>query len=450
MVRAMKRKMQTLTALLLCWAVQATAGEAYLQPIAPGWEVRPILTVGEAAANGYRMAGIPDGLGAFDNGDGTFTLLMNHEIAAGRGVARTHGSTGAFVSRWVVEMESLTVKTGEDLVQRTVPEGLAFSRLCSADLAPPSAFYNTASGKGYLGRLFLNGEEEKSGGRAFAHAMDGTSYELTDLGRIAWENVLAHPGTGEKTLVMGMDDFKDGLVLVYVGDKRDKGNPVERAGLIGGRLYTLKVENERFSLVEVREAGRLNGESLRARAFSSGATVFSRPEDGAWDIRNPNVFYFATTDKAGGDSRLYRLIFDDVQAADRGGRIETVLLARDIGAEMFDNLTVDGDGRVLIEEDPGDHARLAVIWLYDPRSGKTLKLAEADPARFRQGDADFMTQDEEHSGIIEVTDLLSSASWFDNRRRYYLGTTQVHLPHSDPDLVEHGQLWLISGPVAAR
>ncbi len=26
------------------------------------------------------MVGIPDGLGAFDNHDGTFTVLMNHEL----------------------------------------------------------------------------------------------------------------------------------------------------------------------------------------------------------------------------------------------------------------------------------------------------------------------------------------------------------------------------------
>jgi hypothetical protein len=30
--------------------------------------------------NGYKMSGLADGLGAFDNGDGTFTVLMNHEI----------------------------------------------------------------------------------------------------------------------------------------------------------------------------------------------------------------------------------------------------------------------------------------------------------------------------------------------------------------------------------
>jgi hypothetical protein len=43
-----------------------------------------LLTAGDSV-DGYTMAGIPDGLGAFDNGNGTFTVLMNHEIPrAGR------------------------------------------------------------------------------------------------------------------------------------------------------------------------------------------------------------------------------------------------------------------------------------------------------------------------------------------------------------------------------
>src|SRR5205809_885052 len=64
-----------------------------------------ILTVGDAVnfkADGvtpYRMVGIPDGLGAFDNGDGTFTVLMNHELASTRtgpsGIVRDHGFAGA-------------------------------------------------------------------------------------------------------------------------------------------------------------------------------------------------------------------------------------------------------------------------------------------------------------------------------------------------------------------
>ena len=60
-----------------------TATPAYLKASMPGVDIVPILTVGDMpATNGYRMVGIPDGLGAYDNGNGTFTLLMNHELRA--------------------------------------------------------------------------------------------------------------------------------------------------------------------------------------------------------------------------------------------------------------------------------------------------------------------------------------------------------------------------------
>ena len=86
-----------------------------------------ILTVGDAVnykADGitpYRMVGIPDGLGAFDNGDGTFTVLMNHELASTRtgpsGIVRDHGFAGAFVSKWIIDKTTLTVLHGEDLMK---------------------------------------------------------------------------------------------------------------------------------------------------------------------------------------------------------------------------------------------------------------------------------------------------------------------------------------------
>src|ERR1043165_5783086 len=54
-----------------------------------------VFTVGDTVG-GYRMVGIPDGLGAFDNGDGSFTLMMNHELTGTSGISRAHGQTGAF------------------------------------------------------------------------------------------------------------------------------------------------------------------------------------------------------------------------------------------------------------------------------------------------------------------------------------------------------------------
>ncbi|MDP3334344.1 MAG: hypothetical protein Q8S55_20510, partial [Methylococcaceae bacterium] len=261
-----------------------------------------------------------------------------------------------------------------------------------------------------------------------------------------WENVLANAHTGDTTLVIGMDDIHDGLVLAYVGEKRAQGNPVEQAGLVGGRLYAIKAEGARFGLVELHDAAKLDGKALRTQAAKLGAALFARPEDGVWDTQNANIFYFTTTDKVGGNTQLHRLQFDDVKQPTLGGSIEVVLNGRDIGAEMFDNLTVDDAGNVLIQEDPGKDARLAAIWKFDPVRKTALKVFESRPALFLSGQAQFMTEDEEHSGIVEITQMLKKASWFDVNRRYYLGTTQSHLEHTDAALVEHGQLWLMTSP----
>lgn len=162
----------------------------YIVRTVPGVVTKSILTTGDTALNGYRMAGIPDGLGAFDNGDGTFTVLMNHELGTAAGVVRAHGARGAFVARFVIRTSDLTVLSGDDLIQQiatwnagasawnATAKGIALTRLCSATLAPVSAFYDAATGTGYDGRIFMNGEESGAEGRPFAHLMNGTSYEF--------------------------------------------------------------------------------------------------------------------------------------------------------------------------------------------------------------------------------------------------------------------------------
>jgi hypothetical protein len=124
---------------------------------------------------GYRMSGIPDGLGAFDNNDGTFTLLMNHELLVSMGVPRAHGSKGSFVSKWIINKSDLKMLSGGDLMKRvnlwnpatstytlydsTTPSPLTvFGRFCSADLPAVNAFYNPATGLGTQERIFMNGE----------------------------------------------------------------------------------------------------------------------------------------------------------------------------------------------------------------------------------------------------------------------------------------------------
>ena len=302
----------------------SSSASPYILGAQPGVITEAILTVGDSVG-GYRMVGIPDGLGAFDNDDGTFTVLLNHEIPDTRGVTRAHGAIGAFVSRWIIRKDDHAVVDGSDLIQQVATwnvatgswnapaKGVPMSRFCSADLPPISALYDAQTGLGHPGRIYLNGEEVSPSqeGRVFAHLMDGTSYELPALGKASWENVLARPDSGTRTTVVGLDDSAGpvaGQVYVYVGEKAVAVNPVEAAGLANGALFGIQVagvavetagtvipHGTRFGLYSFGNVSNMTGAAIESASVANGVTAFLRPEDGAWDPSNPNDFYFVTT-----------------------------------------------------------------------------------------------------------------------------------------------------------
>jgi Alkaline phosphatase PhoX len=426
----------------------------------PGVVTKAILTVGDSVNNKpdgvtpYRMVGIPDGLGAFDNGDGTFTVLMNHEIASG-GAVRAHGSNGAFVSKWTIDKDTLQVLHGEDLIHTvnfaTAGSTLPLSRLCSADLPPLSAFYNAATGKGYNGRLFMDGEETGAEGRGFAHELDGTSWELPRLGRFSWENSVANGATGDKTVTVGTDDSTPGQVYVYVGDKTTTGTNVDKAGLTNGSLFGIKVDGVRtetaagipsgtpFTLFELGNRAGTTGAQLETDSDTGGVTEWLRPEDGSWDPTNPNTFYFVTTNAFTAPSRLWRLNFNDVTNPAAGGTVDMVLDGTE-GQKMFDNITVNDRGQVLLQEDVGNNAHIGKIWQYFPDTDTLKEIAHHDPDRFAPGAPNFLTQDEESSGIIPAPFL--GEGW-------YLGDVQAH--YAIPgELVEGGQLFALHVPAGKK
>lgn len=437
---------------------------AYLVPTLANVLVRPILTAGDSAnlkpdgVSPYRMVGIPDGLGAFDNGDGTFTLLSNHEIPTG-GIARAHGGAGAFVSKWTIRKNDLRVLHGADLIQSVQlwnkttsvyapAANVLFQRFCSADLAAPSAFFDSATSTGFSGQLFLNGEEGGDG-RAFAHGLDGVTWELPRLGRQPWENEVASPASGLKTVVIGTDDSSpSGQVFVYVGTKTNTGSAVDRAGLTNGTLYGVKAAGfaaeasavlpapSAFTLASLGNVENQTGAQLESATVAAGVTTFLRPEDGAWDPANPNDFYFVSTASFAGNSRLWRLRFTDVKNPELGGQVEAVLDGTE-GHKMFDNMTVDPRGHVLLNEDVGGNERLGKVWRYTIATDNLTEIAAADPARFTTGAPGFLTNDEEPSGIIDATSILG-AGWF-------LLDVQAH--YSIPgELFEGGQFLAIYDP----
>jgi hypothetical protein len=87
----------------------ASSQSPYVVPSAEGVETKAIFTVGDLVGDdvkdGYRMVGIPDGLGAIEDKGGTFELLMNQELSSGHGRVRAHGGDGAFVSQWTIDKD---------------------------------------------------------------------------------------------------------------------------------------------------------------------------------------------------------------------------------------------------------------------------------------------------------------------------------------------------------
>jgi len=331
-------------------------------------------------------------------------------------------------------------------------------------------------------------------GRVFAHVLTGPdknqSWELPRLGKMAFENAMASPYRQEKTIVMLNDDASretkvfnnicsaanqlncnepPSELYVYIGTKQRHGNDIERAGLTNGNFYGVRVvangsivtgedkdfvlgsvapvTSGRFELHNFGDVSGMTGVQIQNAAIANHITQFIRVEDGAWDPRRSkkNDYYFVTTGRIRTDlatwrpSRLWRLRFDDIEYPGQGGTVEMLLSStfnadnvNDPGFQMFDNMTIDRRGRIVLQEDVGGNDRLGRIYVYGIDSGKLELVAQHNPKFFKPGESGFITNDEESSGVIDASRILGDG-WF-------LITVQNHAPSPlDPELAEGGQ-----------
>jgi len=469
----------------------SSSAAPYMVGVAPGVSFTSILTAGDSVG-GYTMGGIPDGMGAYDNNDGTFTVLIAHEWGATAGSTHAHGAAGAYVSKWIVNKSTLAVTAGSDLITSvqnysggafSSATANAFARFCSADLPKTSALYNAVSGKGYNGNIFLTGEETGTEGRVYGiETSSGTAYQLAHMGRFSWENALTNPYAQDKTVVIGTDDSTPGQVYLYVGDKQSTGNAVEKAGLVGGNLFGIKVNGvaadetralgfgngATFTTEALGDVSAKTGAQVQAASETAGVTDFLRPEDGAWSTIDPSKFYFVTTDRASAigtgtapqttqtaASRLWELDFTDITNPTAGGVINLLIDGAAGGVngvrpEMMDNMAFDEvTGDLIISEDVGNNARSGRVWSYNPGSGQLVELAKhfAGNGDVGVAAAAGFSQDEEISGQIDVTALFAGVAGYDTTaNRYYLMVDQQHIATGNPLTVEKGQLMLMASP----
>jgi hypothetical protein len=511
----------------------------YLLRARPGVVTFSVFTVGDSVnfkpdgVTPYRMVGIADGLGAYDNGDGTFTVVMNHEIGGSidgggmitpLGVARAHGNAGAFVSRWTIDKDSLEVLEVQDFLPNATSIFLSnndpstgmphsgyhsgdtsvIQRLCSADLAAPTAYAWTDPGTGIFygtdARIFQTGEE--SSGFATSVSGDGdlgpesrvdfgrqwnmvvtddshipgdqsrTAYEMPHCGLFQWENNLANPLSQRITITAGMDDTSPGQVYFWVGEKQTTGNVVERAGLTRqsdrDNLYVVTVDglipeetgatnedrdiplNGTFSLINLGDVSGLTNPGLETLSDTEHATQFLRPEDGNWDPNNPSDYYFVTTDRYDqvkdgvgtqvGRSRLYRLRFTDIAHPELGGTFTCLLNGTEAG-NMFDNITVTRRGSIFLQEDVGNQAHNGKIWRYSINRGTLELVARHDPARFGDLGVPATPPFTQDEESSGIIPVYDILG-----EGWFLCDVQAHYNPGDAELVEGGQLVAIHFP----
>jgi hypothetical protein len=509
-------------AAILGMSIPASANSTepiYLESVKATAKLSVLATSGNTYGS-WMVPGIPDGMGAYTQG-GKLQILMNHEIAAtglAASISRAAGDAtgGSTITRFTVD--PLTGKVLEakehlndviwydyaiglhaaapgapafapavDPLYKTNWHGRELNRFCSAGFAAAGVL-SYKSGKttiGYTGNVFLTGEESGDESRAFAINTAGQAVQLPRLGLASWESFQVANTKTKTTVVIGGEDGSDikSQLWMYVGTKNNKGLWFEKAGLNNGKNYVLGIKDIKtdtafrasysknvsvpvsFNEVDWRNSGTLQNEF--AQTWGVG---FSRVEDGAFDPKNPNVYYFVTT-QSNKDAKatapnpatptvsrdggaLWKLTFKDIKDPLAGATI-TMLLDGSEAPYLSkpDNIEVDELGNVLIQEDPGNNALRARLVAYNTKTAQLATVLQFKQQYFEKGQAAFMTEDEESSGVTDVTKFLKKSA--SDKSRYYILNAQIHATPaiSRPDIadaatslaniIEGGQLYVL-------
>ena len=330
----------------------------------PELQISSLLTAGEFTSglnpgdSIYVPTGIFDGQGAYDNGDGTYTLLVNSELGStsgyGYALPSVEGAlTGARVSSLVIDKdvdnnasngyqsaviagglayESIYLDGSNAAIDQAADLGAGFKRFCAANLVEANSF---GGGKGFADRIYLVGEEEFSadGGSFFALDVNGRAiHEVVGFGKGTWESAtIIDTGSADTVAVLLFDDAKAPLYM-WVGTKSAAADAsfLERNGLAAnqGSLYTfvttalpdgLSDGPDSADLLAYTRANGINSAiggswvdlatldpnyaslgapALRQLAVNAGALQLSRIEDGEVNPLNSQQAVFVSTGTA--------------------------------------------------------------------------------------------------------------------------------------------------------
>jgi hypothetical protein len=492
-------------AALVAAALAATAVKPYAVPIGGEYSVTPLFSaddkvplLGGAPGQQYRMVGIPDGLGAHPNGDGTSTLYMNHELNSNQLSEPVVGgpkNRGTYVSQWILDGDGDPVAGrraydrvyNEDTFVGPAPDTTnttrALARFCSGFLAGPA--------NGFDRWIYLTNEEEQTAANTFdgrggisVAIYDNELHALPDLGHYAKENTVVQPHQGTRAVIFSTEDGPatlDNQLYMYVGkkDRSSRASVLERNGLVDGTVYvfhsrdparnserTFRTGSVTGDWIPIPNAGALTDVQLEAASDAVNAMTFVRPEDAAFNSNNANELFWVTTGSSSGADdgvnelgRLYSLRLHPGNPTKPATL--TVVYNADLVAAAGGDIAVSPDNLdasdryLMINEDGTTESRLHMaskgrdgsIWRFDLVKGPTGAVGVDVTTATRVAELDPPGRDGipvgpgvwETSGIIDTTALFGADTW--------LSDVQAHPPTTPPGgptvTVEDGQLFLL-------
>jgi hypothetical protein len=348
----------------------------------------------------FRFGGSADGMGMLRNGNGTFTLVTNHE-------------DNFAISRVTFDQSFKPVK-GEYILNSNG----GIWRLCSGTLAVPEVHG--------FGPMFLSGGE--SGPESMIHGVnpymtpitdtttvENTSYTLLrGLGRWSTENAVPLPKMtypGKTVIIIGDDDFQGaGQIVMYMSDatgdlENGKVFVARRKDLEPRETKMLANVSYDIEFIEVPNIRTLTAPQITAFCDANNAIRLGRGEDvdyrkGSWDAAREVYLVTTGQDYTGVNAdtsrtkygRIYRMNLDPQNPLQ--AKLTCVLdgdnkAVANVARVLYnpDNITVTND-YVYISEDPNGYAPSgnpsrhdARIYQYDIETENMIIVAEMDHRR---------------------------------------------------------------------
>jgi hypothetical protein len=227
-----------------------TSRPSMLTAVKAGVSVKPLLTVGDELANGYRYEAIPDGISVSPRGTRRVDLFVNHETSKVPFPYVTAGPTAANSENDFdnSQVSQLTLNAAGRVLDGSfaIPSSAGFQRFCSNYLATSregfdrDIFFTNEESPDYVFRQedswpppIGDPAEEENGVVLALDPSTGDYQTIYGMGRHNHENDVAIPGFDDLVVVSGDDTFTSGPLTIPPG-----GPNTETSAASQSQLYS--------------------------------------------------------------------------------------------------------------------------------------------------------------------------------------------------------------------